>query len=127
MQFQFVLLGVAFLAVLAPVGMASASEPAPAASNCCKAAVSKVKCDCRPPAYPAYDLAHENQGVVKAKVKVNEDGSVEQVTLTRSSGSRGLNEAALEFFRRACYRPAQDAEGKPVAGEVEMSYHFSLH
>lgn len=116
-----------FCLTLALTGSASATDPADTQATGCKAATSKEKCDCTPPAYPAFDLKNENQGTVKAKVTLHADGSVERVELVRSSGYKGLDKAALAFFLRACYVAGKNGAGVPVASELTMQHSFTLY
>ena len=111
---------------LAAAGHASAADPTETQASGCKEVMRTATCDCSPPAYPAYDVANENQGTVKAKVAVNADGNVERVTLSRSSGYKGLDLAAMAYFKRSCYTAGKDADGKPISGEIEMQYRFIL-
>lgn len=107
-------------------GIASAADSPDGKSSKCKAASRRPKCDCTPPQYPPYDLRNENQGTVKVKVFVNAEGLAEQVKIARSSGYKGLDIAAVEFFMRACYKIERDEEGKPISSEVLMEYKFEI-
>jgi protein TonB len=105
---------------------AAAAESAATEASSCKAAVPNATCNCAAPVYPPYDLVNENQGTVKARVMVNADGTVARVVLERSSGYKGLDKAALEFFQRSCYLAGKNSEGVSVPGELTMQYVFSL-
>ncbi|NBN94436.1 MAG: energy transducer TonB [Verrucomicrobia bacterium] len=77
------------------------------------------------PAYPERARRAGAEGVVGVRIALAADGSVRQVELTRSSGSRLLDEAALAAARASTFTPAA-RNRSPVASEAEASYRFEL-
>ena len=57
------------------------------------------------PRYPAAARARQEQGATGVKVKVSRNGRVSNVQVTKSSGSRSLDAAALEAVRRWRFAP----------------------
>lgn len=67
--------------------------------------------------YPVSSLRNNEQGTTAFALTVGPDGRVIDCTVTSSSGSAALDEAACRVVReRATYAPARDANGRPVAG-----------
>jgi len=77
------------------------------------------------PAYPERARRAGAEGVVGVRITLAADGSVRQVELTQSSGSRLLDEAALEAARSSSFAPAS-RNRSPVASEAVASYRFEL-
>ena len=77
------------------------------------------------PAYPERARRAGAEGVVGVRIALASDGSVRQVELTQSSGSRLLDEAALAAARASTFTPASRNRA-PVASEAEASYRFEL-
>ena len=77
------------------------------------------------PAYPERARRAGVAGVVGVRILLAADGSVRQVELTTSSGSRLLDEAALEAARASTFEPATRNRA-PVAAEAVASYRFEL-
>ena len=77
------------------------------------------------PAYPERARRAGAEGVVGVRITLAADGSVRQVELTQSSGSRLLDEAALEAARASSFAPAS-RNRSPVASEAVASYRFEL-
>ena len=77
------------------------------------------------PAYPERARRAGAEGVVGVRIALAADGSVRQVELTRSSGSRLLDEAALAAARASTFSPAS-RDRSPVEAEAEASYRFEL-
>ena len=77
------------------------------------------------PAYPERARRAGAEGVVGVRLALAADGSVRAVELTRSSGSRLLDEAALAAARASTFTPASRNHA-PVASEAEASYRFEL-
>lgn len=75
-------------------------------------------------AYPAVRPAGTPAGhPIEVRVEVSADGAIQDVALTRSSGSRALDIAAMEAARRWTYIPAL-ANGKPVAAAIRVAVPF---
>jgi TonB family protein len=71
------------------------------------------------PIYPLQDKIAGRQGTAILVAKVRQDGSVENVTLEKSSGSRMMDESAATAFRNWKYRPGQE-------GYVRLPVQFQL-
>ena len=77
------------------------------------------------PAYPERARRAGVEGVVGVRIALAADGSVRQVELTQSSGSRLLDEAALAAARASTYTPAS-RNRTPVESEAVASYRYEL-
>jgi protein TonB len=77
------------------------------------------------PAYPERARRAGVAGVVGVRIALAADGSVREVELTASSGSRLLDEAALAAARSSTFDPATRGRA-PVASEAVASYRFEL-
>jgi protein TonB len=77
------------------------------------------------PAYPERARRAGAEGVVGVRIALASDGSVRQVELTQSSGSRLLDEAALAAARGSSFAPASRNRA-PVDSEAVASYRFEL-
>ena len=77
------------------------------------------------PAYPERARRAGVEGVVGVRIALAPDGSVRQVELTQSSGSRLLDEAALAAARTSTFAPAS-RNRTPVESEAVASYRFEL-
>jgi protein TonB len=78
-----------------------------------------------PPAYPEAARQRGQQGDVELRIRVGEDGSALRVELSRSSGHRLLDEAAIEAARRWRFAPATRG-GQPVADDFLALFSFRL-
>lgn len=77
------------------------------------------------PAYPERARRAGVEGVVSVRIALAPDGSVRQVELTQSSGSRLLDDAALAAARASTFSPAS-RNRSPVDAEAVASYRFEL-
>jgi protein TonB len=77
------------------------------------------------PAYPERARRAGVAGVVGVRIVLAADGSVRQVELTASSGSRLLDEAALEAARTSTFEPATRNRAR-VESEAVANYRFEL-
>jgi TonB family protein len=77
------------------------------------------------PAYPERARRAGVEGVVGVRIALAPDGSVRQVELTQSSGSRLLDEAALAAARTSTFSPAS-RNRTLVESEAVASYRFEL-
>jgi protein TonB len=77
------------------------------------------------PAYPERARRAGVEGVVGVRIALAPDGSVRQVELTQSSGSRLLDEAALAAARTSTFSPASRNRTR-VESEAVASYRFEL-
>jgi periplasmic protein TonB len=68
--------------------------------------------------YPHGALVRREQGVSYYHAEIGADGRVTACEITRTSGSRSLDQATCEILRdRVAYDPARDAEGRAIPGE----------
>jgi TonB family protein len=77
------------------------------------------------PTYPERARRAGVEGIVGVRIALAPDGSVRQVELTQSSGSRLLDEAALAAARASTFSPAS-RNRSPVEAEAVASYRFEL-
>jgi TonB family protein len=77
------------------------------------------------PAYPERARRAGVAGVVGVRIALAADGTVRQVEVTASSGSRLLDEAALEAARASTFEPATRNRA-PVESEAVANYRFEL-
>lgn len=76
--------------------------------------------------YPEAAIVDGAEGTCVLKVLVGEKGEVIAVEVTRSSGDRRLDKAALEFVKRWRYRPAIQ-DGKPRRVYTRATVQFALN
>ena len=77
--------------------------------------------------YPRAAMRAGAEGVVYVRILVGADGSVTRCQVTRSSGSEDLDSTTCRLIeRRFEYRPARDAQGRPVADVVTQTYEWML-
>lgn len=77
--------------------------------------------------YPPSALANGEQGVVRFRLLVGEDGRVRDCAITVSSGSAALDAATCSILRRrARFTPARDSNGNPASDSVESSLVWRL-
>jgi len=77
------------------------------------------------PKYPRYSRLHKEEGTTVLLVEILPDGSLGRVEITRSSGYRRLDEAALKGIRKADLVPAVE-NGRNVASVRHISIRFDL-
>jgi len=77
--------------------------------------------------YPARAIRDEVEGRVGVRVTISPDGRVSACSVTSSSGSGVLDEAACEGMQRyARYDPALDAAGNPTTGSASTTIVYQL-
>lgn len=77
--------------------------------------------------YPASAIRNEEQGLVMTILTIGVDGRVSDCRITFSSQTPALDAATCRLFRsRARYRPARDANGDPIAGQVREQVRWVL-
>lgn len=65
--------------------------------------------------YPSDALRREEQGVTAYRLEINTEGRVSACSVTNSSGSQSLDDAACRYLtRRARFNPAKDGSGNPT-------------
>ncbi len=111
--------GTSVPAVDAPATPSSSTAPAVLAEGAL--AYARV----REPVYPADALRRGEQGVVRLRVWVAADGSVERVEIERGSGSSSLDRAARDAVRQWRFRPPL-VDGAPRAAVGSVPIVFRL-
>jgi protein TonB len=77
--------------------------------------------------YPSRALREEKEGVTRFTVQVSPEGRVTSCTVTGSSGTPELDDAACRAIsRRARFTPATNGEGQPVAGTYSNSVRWQI-
>ena len=78
------------------------------------------------PKYPAAARRLKLQGTATVRVLVSPEGRPRSVTLSKTSGTRILDEAALEAVQKWSFVPARRGS-RPVAAEVDVPVRFRLN
>jgi protein TonB len=77
--------------------------------------------------YTAADTRAGNSGTVGFTLRIGTDGAVQSCAITRSSGSRSLDDATCRLLtRRARFRPASDGDGALMTGEYSNSVRWVI-
>jgi protein TonB len=77
--------------------------------------------------YPARAIRDETEGRVGVRVSIGANGRVSSCTVTSSSGSRILDDAACDGMQRyARYNPALDDGGDPTEGSASTTIVYQL-
>ena len=77
-----------------------------------------------PPSYPSRALRRNESGTVMVQATIGVDGFPESITVTRGSGSRDLDRAAVDAVRRWRFQPAT-RDGRPTTGMVNIPITFN--
>jgi len=78
--------------------------------------------------YPSRALREEIEGTVGLRVTVTPDGRASSCTVTRSSGSKILDDAACKgMLRYARFEPALDDKGNPTTGTYSTRITYRLN
>lgn len=78
------------------------------------------------PDYPPQSRRLEEEGMVKLKVRVNQEGRAIAVEVAQSSGFRRLDTAAVEAVRNWRFVPAR-RDGQPLEATVIVPVRFTLN
>ncbi|BBC71560.1 energy transducer TonB [Altererythrobacter sp. B11] len=77
--------------------------------------------------YPSRAIRDETEGRVGVRVAIDERGRVSSCTVSNSSGSSILDDAACEGMQRyARFDPALDAAGNPTTGSFSTTIVYQL-
>lgn len=77
--------------------------------------------------YPPRAAREEREGRVGVRVAIGTDGRVTSCSVTSSSGSPDLDEAACDGMTRyARFNPAQDSAGNPIADSYSTAIVYRL-
>jgi protein TonB len=113
-----------------PVDSAGPVNPTPSAEGSARitGAISPPSPEYRPPqpAFPEGARQRGETGTVRVRLQVDATGQVPQVEVLETSGSRELDRASQEYFRRWRFRPAQ-RDGQPVASEATSAMTWRLN
>ena len=77
------------------------------------------------PRYPESARRQGVEGTVLLKMRITEQGSVEDVQVERSAGHPALDQSAMEAVQRWRFEPARRS-GEPVAVWVLLPVEFKL-
>lgn len=80
----------------------------------------------RPPKYPPQAVRQRITGEVLLKVLVGADGSPQEITIERSSGSRLLDKAAIDAVKTWMFNPGEK-NGQRAAGYALVPIRFDLN
>lgn len=103
----------------------SASHAVPGAGDAGDLPATFQGFDNKPPRYPPVARRRNEQGRVVLQVTVGADGAVEALSVLVSSGSRLLDDAAMDAVRRWRFNPARRA-GIAIVARVEVPILFRL-
>ena len=78
------------------------------------------------PRYPEEARRRRITGVVRIRMTIDAEGCASSVRVTKSSGYKNLDKAALEAVSRAKFTPAKSG-GKAVSSEAEIDVKFELN
>ena len=77
--------------------------------------------------YPSSALRREESGTVSMRITIGSNGRVEACSVTGSSGSSALDDAACRGMQRyARYNPALNAAGDPISSTTTQSIRYVL-
>ncbi len=77
------------------------------------------------PAYPPLARKRGQEGTVRVRAHIDEQGKLIDVSVAQSSGHTLLDDAALKTVRRWRFTPAM-RDGQPVKGTIVVPIEFSL-
>lgn len=85
---------------------------------------------CSAPRYPVEALRAEAAGTTRLRMDVSEEGRVLRATVERSAGPtelhKLLDQAAINSFTECPFRPAVDAQGRPMRGVATVEFHWRI-
>src|SRR5712671_1019202 len=82
-------------------------------------------CTCLGPGYPLESRREGEEGSVRLRILVSPEGKAKDILVERSSGYRRLDEAAVEWARWACMRPAV-RKGVPIEAWTTIEPNWTL-
>jgi len=107
---------------LHPQAPVKAAPPA-AGPSVVKAVVDCTSCE--KPDYPRNSLRNEEQGVVRIQFLIGLDGRVADSKIEKSSGFRGLDQAAVKALSLCKFKPGL-IDGKPQQSWTAVDYVWKL-
>ena len=78
------------------------------------------------PEYPKGARQRGEEGDVKLKLHIAENGTVDDVEIVTSCGFQELDHAAATAARKARFTPAKDKNGRPMPGTANITLQFRL-
>lgn len=102
-----------------------ASAPVSVAAPAVRTAAAVDWATCTPPRYPRAAQRRGDEGVVLMSFSVSAEGRAIDKRVMSSSGSKQLDEAALEAIGKCRFTPAT-SDNKPIAGDVEVKFAWKL-
>jgi protein TonB len=100
-----------------------APAPAPVAPPVVVAGINDLN-SCKP-GYPRVSLIAEETGVTRVEFTVSPSGQLIDTKVTKSSGSRNLDRAAVSGLSRCKFNPGTQ-DGKPVQSTFSVEYVWKL-
>ncbi|WP_198156980.1 energy transducer TonB [Aquincola tertiaricarbonis] len=120
----------AVLAIALPACSAPPKPPAVSVESRSPSGVQQNARLCSTPRYPADALQADAEGTTRLLLDVSPEGQVLNATVMRSAGRtnahKKLDEAAIDSFTECPFRPARDADGRPVRGKAIVEFHWKL-
>lgn len=107
-----------------PAVPAPAAPPVPPAKSIKTAAVANFS-TCAKPEWPRSSLRNEETGTVTLAFVIGVDGSVVESRVTKSSGFRELDKAAVNAISKCVFKPGT-TDGKPEQSSMQMQYVWTL-
>lgn len=102
------------------------AEPVPAKPKGETKGVSgSASASCPTPEYPQDALMNEEQGTVRLRLDVGSDGRVTDAKVEKSSGSRNLDRATVNAYKKCVFGAAMQ-DGTATAGSINLEYTFKL-
>jgi TonB family protein len=76
--------------------------------------------------YPASALAQGEQAIIRMRVIVSAEGTVESCTILKATSATALQSPACEVMQRAEFEPARDAAGQPFRSLYATSITYMI-
>lgn len=100
------------------------APPAPPAKSIKTAAIANFS-TCAKPEWPRSSLRNEETGTVTLAFVIGVDGRVVDSKITKSSGFRELDKAAVNAISKCVFKPGT-TDGKPEQSSMQMQYVWTL-
>jgi protein TonB len=107
-----------------PAPAAPPAPPAPPVKTVRTAAVANFS-TCAKPEWPRSSLRNEETGTVTLAFVIGVDGRVVESKVTKSSGYRELDRAAVNGISKCVFKPGT-IDGKPEQASMQMQYVWTL-
>jgi len=108
-----------------PAPATPAAAPAPAAATGVKVAAVVSFASCAKPEYPKSSLRNEETGTSTMSFLIGTDGRVAESKITKSSGFRDLDKAAIAALSKCTFKPGT-VDGKPEQSWAPVQYVWTL-